>query len=418
VPLPQVPAAIIGLAYASACGLLIGLERGWTLREGPAGSRVAGIRTFTLLGLSGGITALLPAALAAILLAALSLSLVASYHRLASRPDRHSITATIAGLLTLGLGVLAIDAPAAAIAGAAVATVVLASREPLHRWLRGLREPEIRAGARFAVIAFFLLPLAPNVAMGPFDAWNPHKLWLIVVFVSGLSFVGYVSHARAAGRRGVIVGALAAAVVSSTVATTSLARRLGSVSQRSPFAAAIVAANVVMLVRILVLVAMIVPTILAKISLLLAPAIMISIAGASLGLRATAGGTRDDGQAAIPIGNPLDLGAALGLAALVAVASLIGHWVLARFGNLTLGLVLALVGMFDADAAIFTVAGLPPGRVAPLNAAAALAVPVLLNMVAKAGLTIGIAGRANGLRPAIWLVGGALASGAVLMVAL
>lgn len=417
-PLPELPAAIIGLGYAGASGLLIGLERGWTQREGPAGSRIAGVRTFTLLGLGGGISALLPEALAAVLLAALGLSLVAGYRSFASQPDRHSITATIAALLTLGLGALAIQAPGAAIAGSAVATAVLASREPLHRWLRGLQEPELRAGARFALIAFVLLPLAPDAAMGPYAAWNPHKLWLIVVFVSGLSFVGYVSHARAAGRRGVIVSALAAAVVSSTVATATLARRLEGISSRSSFASAIVAANVVMLVRILALVAMIVPTILAEFSLLLAPALIVSIAGALLGLRAVDGGMRDDGDAAIPVGNPLDLGAAIGLAAVVAAASLIGHWVLARFGNLALGLVLALIGLFDADAAVFTVAGLPPGRIAPFSAAAALAIPVLLNMIAKAGLTIGLARGAGGLPPAAWLVGAALASGAALMAAL
>ncbi|ARR53329.1 hypothetical protein HY78_07680 [Rhizorhabdus wittichii DC-6] len=418
VSLTELPTAIFGLGYASACGLLIGLERGWSQREGSQGSRIAGIRTFTLLGLAGGIAALAPAMLGMILLGMLGLSLVASYHRFAGAPDQRSVTATIAGLVTLGLGVLAPSAPDEAIAGAAITVVVLASREPLHRWLRGLREPEIRAGARFAVIAFVLLPLAPDAAFGPYGAWNPHELWLVVVFVSGLSFLGYVFHAREAGRRGVIISALAAAVVSSTVATATLARRLDRTTRLSPFASAIIAANVVMLARILGIVAVLVPSILLPISLLLAPALVVSAGGALLGLRANLDGSGREGEAAIPVGNPLDLGAAVGLAIIVATASLIGHWILARFGNLALGVVLALIGLFDADAAIFTVAGLPPNRIAPLSAAAALAIPVLLNMVAKAVLTVWLAPHRGGLRPAVWLLAGAGASGAMLMAVL
>ena len=414
--IPDVPSALINLGYAAAAGLLIGLERGWTLREGPQGSRVAGVRTFTLLGLAGGVAALLPSWLAATLLAGLALNLVAGYVLAARQPNRQSATATIAGLLTLGLGALSTSgSPTLAVAGAAIVTIVLASRQPLHRWLRGMHEPEIRAGARFAVIAFVLLPLAPDVAMGPYSAWNPHKLWLIVVLVSGLSFLGYLFHARAAGRRGVVVTALAAAVVSSTVATVTLARRLDAAPGSSLFAAAILAANIVMLARVLIIVGMFVPSILPNLAILLAPALGLSLVGTILGLRNVDPTVPSTTETAIPIGNPLDLGAAIGLALVVALASLAGHWVLTSFGDLALSFVLALIGMFDVDAAVFTIAGLPANRIAPLAAAGALTIPVLLNMLAKAALTLGFAGHRGGVRPALWLGAGALLSGATLM---
>src|SRR5215813_10285242 len=44
------------VALALGIGLLIGLERGWRTREAPPGSRTAGIRTFAISGLLGGIT--------------------------------------------------------------------------------------------------------------------------------------------------------------------------------------------------------------------------------------------------------------------------------------------------------------------------------------------------------------------------
>ena len=43
------------LAVALAIGLLMGLERGWEYRQLPEGGRIAGIRTFGLIGLLGAI---------------------------------------------------------------------------------------------------------------------------------------------------------------------------------------------------------------------------------------------------------------------------------------------------------------------------------------------------------------------------
>ena len=411
----SLPSSLIELAYAAAAGLLIGLERGWVLRDGAEGSRIAGVRTFTLLGLGGGIAALLPLPLSVTVIALLGLSLLLGYERIAAQPNHHSVTATIAGLITLGLGAAAIAAsPTLAIAGAALTTVILASREPLHRWLRGVQETEIRAGARFAVIALVLLPLMPDRAMGPYEAWNPHKLWLVVVLISGLSFSGFLFHARAAGRRGIIVTALAAAVVSSTVATVSLARKLDAKPDGKLFEGAIVAANIVMLARVLAIVAIFIPHVLPHLALLLAPACFISLLGSLAGLQGR-GSADVIEQPAIPIGNPLDLKAAFGLAAIVGAASLAGHWVLATLGDLALDIVLALIGLFDVDAAVFTISALPTGRIAPLAAATALSLPVLLNMIAKAGLTISFSDHRQGRRPALWLCAAAAASGMALV---
>jgi MgtC family len=46
------------LGVALAIGLLIGVERGWSERDEEEGTRVAGVRTFALIGLLGGAVAL------------------------------------------------------------------------------------------------------------------------------------------------------------------------------------------------------------------------------------------------------------------------------------------------------------------------------------------------------------------------
>ena len=46
------------MGTAIVCGLLIGIERGFNLRHVAEGTRIAGVRTFTLLGLIAGIAGL------------------------------------------------------------------------------------------------------------------------------------------------------------------------------------------------------------------------------------------------------------------------------------------------------------------------------------------------------------------------
>jgi hypothetical protein len=48
----------LSVATAIACGLLIGIERGFDLRDLKAHTRVAGVRTFTITGLVSGLAGL------------------------------------------------------------------------------------------------------------------------------------------------------------------------------------------------------------------------------------------------------------------------------------------------------------------------------------------------------------------------
>jgi uncharacterized membrane protein YhiD involved in acid resistance len=121
------------LAIALAAGLLIGVERGWTLRDEHKGARVAGIRTFGLIAGTGGLIALIAQSLnlimAAILLAGVVTMLSVSYARTIQEPDGRSITNFVVSLLTLCLGLLAGSGyPALAMAGAAIVTALLSMR--------------------------------------------------------------------------------------------------------------------------------------------------------------------------------------------------------------------------------------------------------------------------------------------------
>src|SRR6186713_814479 len=157
-------------AAALAVGLLIGIERGWKLRGEKPGTRVAGVRTFTLIGLSGGIAGLIGVhgfGLAAGAIAAASAALIVlGYSR--SVMKQHDATSAVAALSTLAIGFLAGSGSAGlAVAAGAVTVCLLALREEIHGLLGKLDEEDVKALARFAVIALAVLPFLPDHNFGP-----------------------------------------------------------------------------------------------------------------------------------------------------------------------------------------------------------------------------------------------------------
>lgn len=401
------------LGYALALGLLIGLERGWSTREDAAGTRVAGLRTFGVLGLTGGVAGLLPPAVAAIAVLAAGAILLTGYIRRSARADGLSATSAIVGVVTMLLGMAATTGFAAeAVAAAAALSLILSMRDTLHHWLRGLTAAEVRSAFRFAIIALVILPLAPDRAMGPMGAWNPHRLWLVVVLVSGLSFAGYIAIRRVRPARGLLLAALFGAVVSSTAVTAAFARRLNSGDgDAAALAAGIALASVVMFARVLLLTAILAPPALPSLALVAGPALLVVVLCALLAWRRS-GAASDAG--AIALGNPLEVGVALGLAGLVALLSLAGQWALQHFGHAGLAATLLITGFADVDAAILAYANLPAPALDGRLAGIILAGPVLMNTLLKAGICIVLAPSRGGVLAALPLASSAIVGGGVI----
>lgn len=392
-------AALLELAYSLAIGLLIGLERGWTSRERGPGSRVAGLRTYGLLGVAGGVAGLLPMPIAVTILLAIGLVVSVGYIRQSRSAEALSATSAVAALIVPALGMLATSGRhLEALAVAASIMFLLSMRETLHRALHGLSAAELRATARFGILALVLLPLAPDRAMGPYGALNPHQLVLVIVLVTGLSFAGYVLARRGgAGRSNLLVAGLGA-IVSSTAVTAAFARHIRTAEEGAGSAAAGIAlASAVSVARVVLLIAILEPRALLPLSLVLSPALVILLVATWWMQRRPAG----EAVSPIRLGNPLELATAAGLALLVAVTSVASRWALGSFGDIGAGGVIAMVGLADVDAAVLSFAALPDAVIGPNEAAIVLAVPVLLNMMLKTALTVGLAGRGAGVRAAV-----------------
>jgi uncharacterized membrane protein (DUF4010 family) len=231
--------------------------------------------------------------------------------------------------------------------------------------------------------------------MGPLSAWNPRQFGLVVVLVSGLSFVGYVLARRTQENRGILVTAVCGAIVSSTAVTVALARRL-QFGERPAGAliGGIILASAIMFLRVLVLSALLVPRAVTGLLPLTLPTFGLAICLAWLATRRSG---PSDKTADVQLGNPLDLGAALGLALLFAGISLAVRFASQRFGELGVAGILALTGLADVDAAVLALATLPRGSLPTEMLGLVLAGPIILNTALKAGLTIAIAPNRNGM---------------------
>jgi uncharacterized membrane protein (DUF4010 family) len=376
----------LSVVTALACGLLIGIERGWKLREDEPGTRVAGIRTFSMLGLASGIAGLIgvngyPLVAGAIVIGAVAI-MVTAYSR--ELRNHHDSTSAVAAIATIAFGFLAGSGnPALAIASAAVGVALLAMRTELHGFVEKLDQEDVKALARYAVIAGAILPFLPSGHYGPLGAWNPQKLWLVVVLVTGFSFLGYVANRIFGERHGTIATALIGGAYSSTAVTQSLAQRLGREERVGAEPAGIALATAVMYVRVALLVAILSTRVFVPLTIILLPATLVAwLAGWWLYRRAP----RHEGPS--PPGNPIALLPALGFVAFVAIAAVAARWAAGRFGEMGIAALLLIVGSTDVDTAIITLGGLPPAAISPLLAAIAIAGTIIVNMAVKIGITL------------------------------
>lgn len=377
------PALLLGASLA--VGLMIGVERGWRLRRYASGTRVAGVRTYALIGAAGGLAALLGAlihpATTVFLALVTALGLFVAYWR---NPAQRDATSFIAAMVALALGMLAgAGEPALAVAAAAVVTLLLATREQSHGFVSRLNRNDVHAFARYAVIAGAVLPFLPNRSMGPFGAWNPFQLWLVVVLVTGFSFAGYIANRTVGARKGVLATALIGGAYSSTAVTASLSQQLAR-GQAGPFTAGILLASAVMYLRVIILVGLLSPSTLAQFLLTIAPAAAVGFAAAIVAWRRASSG--EGGESAVP-GNPIELLPAFGFVAIVAAAAVATRWAQDRFGEAGIATSLFLTGSFDVDAAIVTLSGLPTEAIDRRIAAIALAGTIVANMALKIFVT-------------------------------
>lgn len=378
------------LAMALGIGFLVGVERGWRHRDAPEGTRAAGLRTHAVIGLLGGISGLLTPTVGAGGFAAITIAFAAAFLVFKLREsfldNDISVTGAIAGLLVYALGVYAMQGDLRIAAAVGVTLVaLLAFKDALHNWLDRLTWAELRSALLILGATFVALPLLPDRPVDPWGVINPRELWLLTILVAGASFVGYAAVRILGAGVGLTAGAAVGALVSSTIVTAELGRRVRS-GQTSAAAAAsgAVLAAAVSVSRVGVFVSAAAPAALPQIGPALAVAALVFAIGAwLLNKLAHDGGNADPAHG---LHSPLDLGSVLRFAAFLGVVTIVGRMIADAFGQAGLLTFAAAAGAADVDAVALAAGSLVRRGLDPAIGGHAMLVAVLVNTFSKAAI--------------------------------
>jgi uncharacterized membrane protein (DUF4010 family) len=380
------------LAVSLGLGLLLGLERE------RRGASIAGIRTFPIISLFGTVCAQVGQVfggwvVAAGLLALTAVIVPANFIQLRKGNIDPGTTTEAAALLLYVVGALiAIGYFAAALVIAGVLAVLLHSKRPLHNFARAVGERDMRAMMLFVLLSLVILPILPNKDFGPYGAWNPFKLWLMVVLIVGISLGGYIAYKLFGARAGALLGGVIGGLVSSTATTVSYARRTGSDAALVSLSAfVIMTASCISIVRVLVEVAAVAPLRFGEMVWPLAAMLGVS----ALIALALYFPSRRQAAKMPEQKNPAELKPALLFGLLYALVLLAVDVAKQHFGSAGLYLVAIISGLTDLDAITLSTAQLADSKKIETKLAwQVILIAVLSNLLFKFGIVAAL-GSAN-----------------------
>ncbi|MEQ8860083.1 MAG: DUF4010 domain-containing protein [Pseudomonadales bacterium] len=286
---------MVGLGLALGLGLLVGLQREW------ADHKLIGLRSFGIIGASGGMAALLaepwgPWPVAAGLLAITGM-VAARYlrHRdieaaggeaaQGRREDReHGATTLLAAVAVYLIGAACVAGyqTHAVVLGGSI-TLLLHWKRPLHGLIDRIGQDDFAAVIRLVLITLVVLPVLPNRTFGPYEVFNPFQAWLLVVLIVALNLAGYVAFRLFRADSGAIAGGVLGGLISSTATTVSFS----GLSRRTPELAASAAliifiASTVVYLRVAIELLLVAPALLRDAAVPMAVFALVMLAAAAL----------------------------------------------------------------------------------------------------------------------------------------
>lgn len=393
---------------ALVIGLLIGLQREYAFHRRTDRTEqelFAGARTFPLIAILGSCGAFAAdilesdLAFAAALFVLGGLLLIAHYGQ--TQEADTGLTTEVAAIVTVFIGAISYwgHLEAAAALGVGVA-VLLAMKVQTQSLARTIDQEDVYATLKFAVITVVILPLLPTEGYGPppFDVLVPYNVWLMVVFISGISFFGYVMIKIVGPRRGVGLTGILGGIASSTAVTLSFAQRSHDAKKLArSFSLAIVLAWTIMFIRVLIEVAALNRALLAVLWKPIGAALVVG-GLYSFYLYWTQDLEKQEEPATFK--NPFELGPAITFGLLYAVILVAANAAQNYFGDAGVYISSFASGLADVDAITLSMAELSrEGGVAIPTAARAIVLAAAANTILKGGIVLAMGAR--GLRPYI-----------------
>jgi len=395
----------IRFAMALAIGFLIGLQREFS--HGIDGREIAaGERTFALLSLSGALAAMVSDELGTPLILVGSLLILGIFTSIAYSSDvwkRESvgITSEVAIIIAILIGALCYLGYLAFAAAIGIATtVVLSIKLETDRFVRALTREEVFAALQLAVITAIVLPILPNRSFWepPFDVINPFNIWLMVVFISGINFLGYVFIRIVGSEQGIALAGFLGGLVSSTAVSLTFSERSRKQSGLAkPLALAITIAWTVMFTRVLIEVGVLNGELLGVVWIPIASAGLVALLYCAY-LYLT---HRHSDTSELEFHSPLDLGSAIRFGLIYGFILLFSRAAHLYFDETGLFISSILSGLADVDAITLSMSKLrSTGAVELHTASRAIVLATMSNTVTKGAIVL--MGGSPGLRKAVW----------------
>jgi uncharacterized membrane protein (DUF4010 family) len=385
----------IRFGVALFIGLLVGLQREYSYdEEGDSHEKTfAGVRTFALFGLIGCAAGYLaelfsePWVFIAILFA-VGLLIAVSYYISASAGQR-GMTTEVSAMVTVVAGALCYwDQIALAVAIAVITTALLSFKLELHGFVQRLTREDIIAALKFALITAIVLPILPNESIWPppFDVLNPYRIWLMVVLISGISFLGYVLFKLLGSKRGTTLTGLLGGLVSSTATTLSFSERSRkNKGLAKPFAMAIIIAWTVMFIRVLIEVWVVNRSLFEVVWLPVALAGLAALVYAAYLFLAPHEADEED----VVVTNPFELRPAITFGLLFGLILLVARAAQLYLGDTGVYISSFVSGLADVDAITLSMAELSGSGELSVNIAArAIVIAIMANTLVKGGIVL------------------------------
>ncbi|MGC9451784.1 MAG: MgtC/SapB family protein [Oceanipulchritudo sp.] len=380
------------LVVSVSAGALIGLIRQWSdAHEGMEAESSAGLRTYSLWALVGFLSAYVHDTHAPfffpVSFATFGIFLIAANSIDHKEHRGLGLTSYAAAILTYLVGALVFwQRLEAAFAIAVTIGILVAAKPFIHSWTHNLTNEDILSLLQFLAVTGLILPLVPDRGFGPLDAFNPYNIWLMVVLISGLGFVGYVAIRLLGTRAGITVTGFAGGLASSTATTLALARNSRDTPQISQtLALGIVIANTVMIGRVGVIILALNQELFFR---LLAPMVLMALPTTLFLLWRM--WIRDKGETEIDLPelrNPLSMKLAIKFALLYGIIVLLIKWVSEGGIGTSFYPVAFLSGLTDMDAiALSLINEQNRGALALGPAAAGVMTGALANTIFKTAL--------------------------------
>jgi len=388
-------------------GVLIGMQREYAYSTNKEGGLFAGARTFALMSLFGALAALLsdlfltPWVFIGLVIL-LGVMIIVAYFISATERDEIGLTTEVAALITMLIGgICYLHSLEVAAALGVVTTVLLAVKWELRQFVKVITQEDVFATLQFAVITAIVLPVLPNRTFGPLplDVLNPYQIWKMVVFISGINFLGYILVKVVGPKKGIGISGLLGGLASSTATTLSFSQRSHTQDGLDkPFAVAIIAGWVIMFLRVIVEVAVVNSRLLPYIWPAMAA---MGLSGLLYALYLYFSQTAID-EEELNLSNPFELGPAIKFGLLYALILLVTKAAEVYIGEEGLYLTSFLAGLADVDAITLSIADLTrTGQgIALSTGKIAIILAAISNTAAKGVLVFSLGSRS--LRRYIW----------------